>query len=88
MRKVQINAPLSNTPAVTKKGVIQKPRCAKNPKTTGDAEAARAPAVFMTLLTVPLNSPPTSIGTAHAGPITNSNEKKDIAKHVTAVHAL
>lgn len=71
-----MSAPLSNMPAVTINGAIQNPRCAKNPKTTGDADAASAPAVFITLLTVPLNSPPTSIGTAQAGPMTSSRKKK------------
>ena len=36
--------------------------------------------MFITPVTVPLNWPPTSIGTAHAGPITNSRKKKDAAK--------
>src|ERR1700687_2172724 len=82
IKNVQISAPLSSTPAVTKNGAIQNPLCAKNPKTTGDTDAANAPAVFITLLTVPLNSPPTSIGTAQAGPITNSRKKNEMARQV------
>src|SRR5580692_5335911 len=88
IRNVQMRAPLRSTPAVTKNGVIQNPRCAKKPKTTGDTDAASAPAVFITLLTVPLNSPPTSMGTAQAGPITSSRKKNEMARQVTAVHPL
>jgi hypothetical protein len=33
----------------------------------------------MTPVTVPLKRPPTSIGTAHAGPITHSRKKNDAA---------
>ena len=39
-----------------------------------------APTMFMTPVTVPLNWPPMSIGTAHAGPITHSRKKNDAAR--------
>src|ERR1700676_3391596 len=87
IKKVQISAPLSNIPAVTRKGAIQEPRCAKNPKITGDTEAAKAPAMFITPVTVPLYSPPTSMGTAQAGPNTISRKNSEAVKQRTAVEA-
>src|SRR5579872_2814255 len=87
MRKVQISAPLSSIPAVTRKGAIQEPRWAKKPKITGETDAARAPAIFMMPVTVPLYSPPTSMGTAQAGPMTISRKKSDAVKQMTAVEA-
>src|SRR6266705_4230882 len=44
--------------------------------------------MFITPVTVPLKAPPTSMGTAHAGPITSSRKKNDAARHRTDVHAL
>src|ERR1700736_6415019 len=50
-------------------------------------DAARLPAMFITPDTVPLYPPPTSIGTAHAGLITNSKKNSEAVKHRIAVHA-
>ena len=44
--------------------------------------------MFIMPVTVPLNWPPTSMGTAHAGPMTNSRKKNDVARHRTEVQAL
>src|SRR5258708_31501392 len=74
-------------PAVTRKGAIQKPRWAKKPKITGETDAVNAPAMFITPVTVPLYSPPTSMGTAQAGPITISRKNSDAVKQMTAVDA-
>src|SRR6202790_5197100 len=43
--------------------------------------------MFLTPVTVPLYSPPTSIGTAHAGPITISRKNREAVKQMTAVDA-
>src|SRR5262249_17627057 len=45
----------------------------------GEKRPDRPPAMFTTPVTVPLKRPPTSIGTAHAGPITHSRKKNDVA---------
>ena len=44
--------------------------------------------MFMMPVTVPLNWPPTSMGTAQAGPITNSRKKNEAARQRTEVTAL
>jgi hypothetical protein len=58
-----------------------------NPKIRGETEAARLPAIFITPDTVPLYSPPTSMGTAQAGLITNSRKNSDPVKQKIAVPA-
>jgi hypothetical protein len=63
------------------------PLCTRNPKTIGETEAARLPAIFITPDTVPLYSPPTSMGTAQAGLITNSRKNNDAVKQKMAVTA-
>src|ERR1700730_1741328 len=59
----------------------------RNPKIIGDSEAARLPAMFITPETVPLYSPQTSMGTAQAGPTTNSKKNNDPVKQRIAVQA-
>jgi hypothetical protein len=87
MRNVQIKAPASRTPAEIKKGVIHNPLWTRSPKIIGETEAARLPAIFIIPETVPLYSPPTSMGTAQAGLITNSRKNSDAVKQSTAIHA-
>src|ERR1700674_1740476 len=87
MRNVHISAPVRRTPAEIKNGVIHIPLCTRTPKTIGDMDAAKLPAMFITPDTVPLYSPPTSIGTAHAGLITNSRKNSEAVKQRIAVHA-
>ena len=87
MRNAQISAPVSRTPAGIKKGTSQNPRCSRAPKMMGDRDAAKLPAIFIPPQTVPLDSPPTTIGTAHAGLITSSRKNSDAVKHKIAVHA-
>src|SRR5258707_192667 len=87
MRNVQINAPVRRTQAEIKNGVIHNPLCTRTPKTIGDMDAAKLPAMFITPDTVPLYSPPTSIGTAHAGLTTNSRKNREAVKQRIAVHA-
>src|SRR4029077_2896115 len=87
MRNVHISAPVRRTPAEIRKGVIHNPLCTRTPKTIGDMDAAKLPAMFITPDTVPLYSPPTSIGTAHAGLITNSRKNSEAVKERIAVHA-
>src|SRR6202049_5350335 len=87
MRNVQISAPVRRMAAVIKNGVIHIPLCTRTPETIGDMDAAKLPAMFITPDTVPLYSPPTSIGTAHAGLITNSRKKSEAVKQRIAVHA-
>src|SRR6202049_1599645 len=87
MRNVHISAPVRRTPAEIKNGVIHNPLCTRTPKTMGDMDAAKLPAMFITPDTVPLYSPPTSIGTAHAGLITNSRKNREAVKQRIAVHA-
>src|SRR5579864_9139181 len=87
MRSVHTSAPVSSTPAVMKNGVTQDPLCTRNPKMIGDRDAARLPAMFITPDTVPLYSPPTSMGTAQAGLITSSKKNSDAVKHRIAVQA-
>src|ERR1035438_4927999 len=50
-------------------------------------EAATAPPIFMILVTVPLYGPPTSMGPAHAGPITMSRKKNAADKQRIEVQA-
>src|SRR5258708_3571346 len=87
MRNVQINAPVRRTQAEIKNGVIHNPLCTRTPKTIGDMDGAKLPAMFITPDTVPLYSPPTSIGTAHAGLTTNSRKNREAVKQRIAVHA-
>src|ERR1700737_4610878 len=87
MRNVQISPPGSRTPAEIKNGVIHNPLCTRTPKTIGDMDAAKLPAMFITPDTVPLYSPPTSIGTAHAGLITNSRKNSEAVRQKMALHA-
>src|SRR6202022_4556873 len=87
MRNVHISPPGSRTPAEIKNGVIHNPLCTRTPKTMGDMDAAKLPAMFITPDTVPLYSPPTSIGTPHAGLITNSRKNGEAVKPRIAVHA-
>src|SRR3984893_18472026 len=87
MRNVHISAPVRRTAAEMKNGVIHNPLCTRTPKTMGDMDAAKLPAMFITPDTVPLYSPPTSIGTAHAGLITNSRKNREAVKQRIAVHA-
>src|ERR1700722_6496954 len=87
MRNAQISAPVRRTPAEIKNGAIHSPLCASTPKIIGDIEAARLPAIFITPDTVPLYSPPTSIGTAHAGLKTNPRKKREAVKQRIAGHA-
>src|SRR5258708_23113622 len=87
MRNDHISAPVRSTPAEIKNGVIHNPLCTRTPKTIGDMDAAKLPAMFITPDTVPLYSPPTSIGTAHAGLITNSRKNSEAGKQRIAVPA-
>src|ERR1700722_13910014 len=87
MRNAQISPPVNRTPAEIKKGVTHRPRCTKAPKMIGDRDAAKLPPMFMTPDTVPLYSPPTSIGTAHAGLITSSRKNSEAVRQRIAVHA-
>src|ERR1700674_2706083 len=50
-------------------------------------DAAKLPAIFITPDTVPLYAPPTSMGTAQAGLITNSRKNSEAVKQRIAVHA-
>src|SRR5258708_13207772 len=86
MRNVHISAPVSRTPAEMKNGVIHNPLCTRTPKTIGDMDAAKLPAMFITPETVPLYSPPTSMGTAHAGLITNSRTHTEALKPNNTLH--
>src|SRR5258708_28482668 len=70
-----------------KNGGDHKPLRPRTPKIIGDMDAAKLPAMFITPETVPLYSPPTSMGTAHAGLITNSRKNREAVKHRIAVHA-
>src|SRR5260370_1922338 len=87
MRDVHISAAVRRPHAERKTGVSHNPRCTRTPKTIGDMDAAKLPAMFITPETVPLYSPPTSMGTAHAGLITNSRKNSEAVKHRIAVHA-
>ena len=58
------------------------------PNTNGEIEAPTAPVMFMTPVTVPLDGPATSIGTAQAGPSTISKKKFEAARQMIAVRAL
>src|ERR1700680_945742 len=87
MRNVHISAPVRRTPAEIKNGVIHNPLCTRTPKTIGDKDAAKLPAMFITPDTVPLYSPPTSMGTAHAGLITSSKKNSEAVRHRIAVQA-
>src|SRR6202049_2002735 len=80
IKKIQIRAPTSITPALTRNGATHKPRLKRLPYTTAVDAPPSAPTMFITPVTVPLNWPPTSMGTAHAGPITHSRKKKEAAK--------
>ncbi len=73
---------------MTKNGALQEPFSTRKPNTMGEAEAERLPAMFITPVTVPLYSPPTSMGTAQAGPITISKKKNEPVRQVRAVHSL
>ena len=53
----------------------------------GNRDAAKLPAILIPPQTVPLYSPPTSIGTAHVGLITSSRKNSDAVKHKIAVPA-
>jgi hypothetical protein len=53
----------------------------------GESDAARLPAMFITPDTVPLYSPPTSMGTAQAGLMTSSRKNNDAVKQNIAVQA-
>ncbi len=44
--------------------------------------------MFIMPVTVPLNWPPTSMGTAQAGPMTNSRKKNEMARNSTEAKAL
>src|ERR1700721_3099652 len=81
IKKIQISAPTSITPALTRNGATHKPRLKRLPYTTAVEAPPTAPTMFITPVTVPLNWPPTSMGTAQAGPITHSRKKKEAAKH-------
>src|SRR5258708_36881160 len=70
-----------------KNGGDHKPLRPRTPKIIGDMGAAKLPAMFISPETVPLYSPPTSIGTAHAGLITNSRKNREAVKQRIAVHA-
>src|ERR1700723_3897079 len=86
MRKAPNSPPARRTPAEKKKGRTQNPLSPRAPKKRGDRDPAKLPAIFITPQTVPLYSPPTSIGTAQAGLITSSRKNSDAVKHKIAGH--
>jgi hypothetical protein len=87
MRNAQISAPVSRTPAGIKKGGIQNPRCTRAPKMTGDRDAVKLPAIFITPQTVPLYAPPYVHRHGPCGANHPFQEDSDAVKHKIAVHA-
>ena len=58
------------------------------PNTVGESAPPIFPAMFIIQETVPEYSPPTSIGTAHDGPIVHSRKKSAAVRQYTAVKGL
>src|SRR5258708_19604866 len=77
IQNAQMAAPTNSRDADTTNGATQDPLATRIPKTVGDSAPTICPPMFIMPDTVPENSPPMSMGTAHAGPIVIS--RKNIA---------
>src|SRR5258706_2017959 len=77
IQNAQIAAPMKSRPADTTNGATQDPLDTRYPNIVGERAPTNWPPMFIIPETVPENSPPMSIGTAHAGPIVIS--RKNIA---------
>src|SRR5882672_8343174 len=80
IQNAQMAAPTKSSPADTTKGATQDPFDTRIPKTVGDSAPTICPPIFIMPDTVPENSPPMSMGTAHAGPIVISRKNIALAR--------
>src|SRR6266404_8517682 len=69
IQNAQIAAPTKSSPADTTNGATQDPRDTRYPKIVGERAPTNCTPMFIIPETVPENSPPISMGTAHAGPM-------------------
>src|SRR5258708_23536216 len=74
IQNAQMPAPTNSRDADTTNGATQDPLATRIPKTVGNSAPTICPPMFIMPDTVQENSPPMSMGTAHAGPIVISRQ--------------
>src|SRR6516225_6391630 len=84
-QNAQIAEPMTSSAAATMKGACQELYCARKPNTSGDSAPPKFPAMFIMPDTVPEYFPPTSMGTAHEGPMVHSRKNIATVRQYTAV---
>src|SRR5271169_6687268 len=88
IQKAQIVAPMNSSPADTPNGATQDPLDTRYPNTVGESAPTNWPPMFIMPDTVPENSPPMSMGTAHAGPMVISRKNIAIVRKMSALKGL
>src|ERR1700674_3290673 len=88
IQNAQMAAPIKSRPADTPNGATHDPLDTRYPNTVGESAPTNCPPMFIIPDTVPENSPPISIGTAHAGPMVISRKNIAAVREQSAARGL